>query len=122
MELAWCQASDAGLPAPDVILFMDLSIEAAGTRGGFGGERYETTAFQTAVRARFDALRREVEGSAAPSSAWVQVDAAGSIEDIHGRLRGLVQPILAAVGAGGVPIRSLWGGDALPAPEPLAQQ
>ena len=35
----WCKSADEGLPQPDLILFMDLSVEAASQRGGFGGER-----------------------------------------------------------------------------------
>jgi len=39
MDLEWCKHADAGLPLPDLILFMDLSVEKAAERGGFGEER-----------------------------------------------------------------------------------
>ena len=39
LSVEWCKRPDEGLPQPDVVLFMDLSVEAAAQRGGFGGER-----------------------------------------------------------------------------------
>lgn len=35
------QAPDRGLPAPDAVIYLHLSPEAAAQRGGYGGERYE---------------------------------------------------------------------------------
>ena len=35
------QAPDRGLPAPDAVIYLELSVEDAMARGGFGGERYE---------------------------------------------------------------------------------
>lgn len=46
LDRAWCQAPDAGLPAPDAVFFLDLSAEAAEARGGYGEERYEKAEFQ----------------------------------------------------------------------------
>ena len=50
VDLQWCKAPEVGLPAPDVVLFMKLSPEAAALRGGYGEERYEKTEFQNKVR------------------------------------------------------------------------
>lgn len=50
LDLDWCKAPDAGLPAPDLVLYMQLSKEAAAARAGFGEERYEKTEFQAKVR------------------------------------------------------------------------
>jgi dTMP kinase len=33
-DLSWCQACDVGLPAPDAVIFLDLSQEEAEQRGG----------------------------------------------------------------------------------------
>ena len=44
------QAPDAGLPAPDAVLLLRLSSEAAAQRGEFGKERYEKVEFQAQVR------------------------------------------------------------------------
>lgn len=35
------QAPDRGLPAPDAVIYLELSVEDAMARGGFGAERYE---------------------------------------------------------------------------------
>jgi Thymidylate kinase len=43
------QAPDAGLAAPDVVLYMELPPEAAAARGGFGSERYEKERMQLEV-------------------------------------------------------------------------
>lgn len=35
------QAPDKGLPAPDAVIFLAMTPEAAALRGGYGNERYE---------------------------------------------------------------------------------
>lgn len=40
---------EVGLPAPDAVFFLRLSIEAAAKRGGYGLERYEEEKFQQEV-------------------------------------------------------------------------
>jgi thymidylate kinase len=49
LDRAWCMAPDAGLPAPDVVFFLDLTVEQAAARGGYGEERYEKADFQVSV-------------------------------------------------------------------------
>lgn len=46
LDRAWCMAPDAGLPAPDAVFFLSLTVEAAEARGGYGEERYEKAEFQ----------------------------------------------------------------------------
>lgn len=50
LDMEWCRASESGLPAPDLLIFMTLPPEVAATRGGYGEERYEKAAFQKQVR------------------------------------------------------------------------
>ena len=88
---------------------MDLSIEAAAQRGGFGEERYELPEFQKRVRARFDQLREEI--TSRDPSLWLQVDASGTIEGIHAHLASVVRQRIAAVDA--LPLRTLWAGEVL---------
>lgn len=38
LTIEWCQSPDRGLPAPDVVIFLDLSQEEAETRGAGGHE------------------------------------------------------------------------------------
>ena len=89
-------------------------MEASSARGGFGGERYEVAPFQQAVKAQFAALARAI--SAAQPGLWVTLDAAGTIDEVHARIRGVVDPRLA--GAGTAPLRALWDGAVLPEDEP----
>ena len=108
LDMAWCAAPDEGLPAPDAVLFMDLPPAEQGSRGGFGVERYENPAFQAAVRAAF----LKFKASTPASLSWVDVDAAGAIDDVGTRVDAVVEPVLARTSAGDdVPIRTLWGGN-----------
>jgi dTMP kinase len=56
MSMQWCKQSDAGLPAPDHVFFLDVPPDVAARRGGFGGERYEVAPFQLKVRENFSEL------------------------------------------------------------------
>ena len=44
------QAPDRGLPAPDLVLYLDIPLEVAEQRGGYGQERYEKREMQQQVR------------------------------------------------------------------------
>ena len=45
-SLDWCKGPDRGLPAPDVVLYLQLSSQVAQNRSNYGDERYEKTSFQ----------------------------------------------------------------------------
>ena len=114
MSVEWCAEPDAGLPMPDVLLFMELSPERAATRGGFGEERYENPAFQEAVRGAFAALQQRMAGVVGGGEGWwCNVDAWGRVEEVGGRVEAAVAPILKAVASGAVPLRALWDGKEL---------
>lgn len=57
MSLEWCKKSDAGLPKPDQVLFLDLQPDEAKRRGQFGAERYEKEEFQKRVYENFQLLK-----------------------------------------------------------------
>jgi|TARA_B100000683_G_scaffold244429_1_gene254619 dTMP kinase len=57
LDLNWCRAPEIGLPRPDALLYLELSLEEAARRGGFGEERYETTEIQRAVKQSFDDMK-----------------------------------------------------------------
>mmetsp|Transcript_25764 Transcript_25764/g.89722 ORF Transcript_25764/g.89722 Transcript_25764/m.89722 type:complete len:229 (-) Transcript_25764:23-709(-) len=97
MSVEWCRAPERGLPAPDVVLFLDLSVEEAAARGGFGEERYEVEEFQRRVRKNFSDLR---DGS------WVTVNAARTEEEVAAEIKAVA--LAAADEAAGVPVRKLW--------------
>ena len=52
LDLDWCAAPDAGLPAPDLVLYLEVPVEVAEQRGEYGEERYEKREFQAKVRNR----------------------------------------------------------------------
>ena len=53
------QAADAGIPRPDLVLYLDISSKAAGQRADFGEERYEKADFQARVAKNYTELRQE---------------------------------------------------------------
>jgi dTMP kinase len=77
-DLEWCRSPDRGLPAPDAVLYLKLSIEEAMQRGGFGNERYEKKEAQTIVKRIYeDELRDE---------HWQVFDANQSVDELHAQL------------------------------------
>ena len=73
LDLEWCKAPERGLLRPDCVLYLDVPVDQAEKRGGFGEERYETTELQKNVRANFEALTEDW---------WTTVDATGSVEEV----------------------------------------
>ncbi len=76
------QGPDRGLPAPDAVIYLDLPVDVAQARGGFGEERYETVELQKMVAQQFRELS---DGS------WHIVDARQTVEDIHSQV-GTIRP------------------------------
>lgn len=62
LSLQWAREPEVGLPRPDICLFLDISPEAAAKRGGFGNEKYETSAMQKRVRELFYKLLQLPDG------------------------------------------------------------
>lgn len=54
LDFEWCRQPDVGLLSPDVVMFLDLSMDEAEKRGGFGEERYEKRDLQQRVRQEFN--------------------------------------------------------------------
>ncbi|ORY84846.1 thymidylate kinase-domain-containing protein [Protomyces lactucae-debilis] len=81
----WCRACDIGLPSPDLVLFLDLSVETAAKRGGFGEERYEKADLQYKVRQAF------LEMAKAGGVTWQMFDANTSIDDLASQIESTVK-------------------------------
>ncbi|CAI2174268.1 12415_t:CDS:2 [Funneliformis geosporum] len=79
LDLDWCRCPDIGLLRPDIIIFMDLSIEESEKRGGFGEERYEKKNFQEKVCKSFSQLKQKDDDD----SLWKFLDAKQSVERLH---------------------------------------
>jgi len=77
LNLQWAWACEAGLPKPDLVLFLDLSSEEAARRGGYGEERYETENMQTRVKSLFDDLFTRL-----PELEVKRINAGQSIDDV----------------------------------------
>ncbi|CAO3616026.1 unnamed protein product [Mucor hiemalis] len=74
LDLEWCRNPDIGLLTPDLVLFLDLSIDEAEKRGGFGEERYEKRELQMKVRDEFMKLK---------DVTWKFIDANQSKEKVQ---------------------------------------
>lgn len=88
LPLAWARAPEVGLPRPDVVVFLEVGEADAAARGGWGEERYERAEMQRRVREGFEGLRR---GGGEEGADWRVVEAGGSVEEVEGRVWGVVK-------------------------------
>ncbi|XP_062602100.1 thymidylate kinase-like [Saccostrea cucullata] len=93
----WCKQPDLGLPRPDLVLYLNLSPEAAAKRGTFGSERYEQTDFQIKVANNFQQLKEPY---------WQEIDADKTEEDLSAELTDIVLNLISCVGE--APLKKLW--------------
>ncbi|KZZ90403.1 thymidylate kinase [Ascosphaera apis ARSEF 7405] len=56
LSLDWAWSPEIGLPKPDLWIYMDISLEEAARRGGYGQERYENEKLQSRARVLFKKL------------------------------------------------------------------
>lgn len=86
MPLSWCTHADEGLPAPDVVIYLHLSAQAAAKRAQYGSERYENEQMQTAVAKVFERLRTE---------QWLVIDADADQATVLNRILDSAMPRVA---------------------------
>lgn len=103
-EYDWCVMPDIGLPAPDLVLFLDMDVTKAAERSEYGGERYERIDLQKRIRENFHHIKGTT--SDRPDGvAWKAFDATRPIGEIHGELRAAA---VEAIGqAAFIPVRHL---------------
>ncbi|MQM04399.1 hypothetical protein Taro_037201, partial [Colocasia esculenta] len=53
MDIQWCKASEEGLIAPDLVIYLDIPPE----QNGYGGERYKQIKFHRKVAHHYHNLR-----------------------------------------------------------------
>lgn len=109
LPFEWCRSPDVGLPAPDLVLFLDITPEKAKERGGYGEERYEKEDMQLRVRRAFHRIGEEMvedEKSGKGATRWVTIDAGREINDVEKDVRTYVEPLI-EVGVEG-PVKKLW--------------
>lgn len=112
LSIEWCKAPDRGLPAPDAVFYLDISIEEAKKRGDYGAERYEKEGFQRKVYAMYQKLRCapvvKLFNSHFPprDDTWINVDAARTPEQVHEDLVHLAQSMVKKCAE--KPVSLLW--------------
>lgn len=105
----WCRSPDIGLPAPDLVIFFDITPEIAKERGGFGQERYETEEMQLRVRKFFHRIGDELcaqRDNAGEGTQWVSIDAGKGRDEVAGEVWNLVEPLIKRSDYG--PMQKLW--------------
>ena len=96
----WCKAPEVGLPAPDLTLFLDVNLEVAMQRGGYGEERYEKQEVQTRVQQIFAKIGKEMG-----EDRWVDIDAGQERDVVADDIWNSVIPVLGCTHA---PVTRLW--------------
>jgi len=97
MNIDLCKQSDEGLPAPDVVIFLDAPVSEVIKRAQFGQERYEKEAFQKKVREVFLQL---------VNSEWNVLNATKSINELEEMIQSVVSSKIKEVE--NRPIHRLW--------------
>lgn len=73
LEFEWCKIQERGLPKPDLVLYLELSEEAAAQRSAYGFERYENLEFQAKVNFQYNNLFDQ---------NWKRVHVSSTIEEV----------------------------------------
>ncbi|KAK0488512.1 thymidylate kinase-domain-containing protein [Armillaria novae-zelandiae] len=84
----WCRSPDIGLPAPDLVLFLDITPEKARERGGYGNERYEKEEMQRKVREQYKRIESE------NVVQWATIDAGREREQVAADIWAHVKPLV----------------------------
>ncbi|KAK0185074.1 thymidylate kinase-domain-containing protein, partial [Armillaria mellea] len=87
----WCRSPDIGLPAPDLVLFLDITPEKARERGGYGNERYEKEEMQRRVREQYKRIESE------NVVHWATIDAGREREQVAADIWALVEPLVGGI-------------------------
>ncbi|XP_059460477.1 thymidylate kinase-like [Corylus avellana] len=98
LDIEWCKAPEIGLPAPDLVVYLDIQPEKAAERGGYGAERYEQLEFQRKVAHCYQSLH---------DASWKIIDACQPIEDIEKHLQESVLDCVMTCQKG-KPLSYLW--------------
>lgn len=97
LPFEWCRSPDVGLPAPDLVIFLDITPEVAKRRGGYGQERYEEEEMQLRVRKNFHHIGSEIVGKRDKTEGctrWVTIDAGRGRDEIAEDVWKLVEPLV----------------------------
>ncbi|KAK0443619.1 thymidylate kinase-domain-containing protein [Armillaria borealis] len=84
----WCRSPDVGLPAPDLVVFLDITPEKARQRGEYGNERYEKVEMQWRVREQYKRIESE------NVVQWATIDAGREREQVAADIWTHVEPLV----------------------------
>eukprot|EP00741_Cyanophora_paradoxa_P020429 tig00021254_g19719.t1 len=84
LDFEWCKQPDTGLPAPDLVIYLDVPVDDAAKRGDYGQERYERVDFQRKVQENFQRLMSGAKN-------WQVLDGRGTIEEVHAKVLALAK-------------------------------
>ncbi|KAL2649288.1 hypothetical protein R1flu_017416 [Riccia fluitans] len=98
LDFQWCRTPETGLPAADLVLYLDIDPEVAASRGEYGLERYEKVDFQRRVATYYQAMR---------DSTWQTVDANQSVDEVQEALREAAVSVIQSCKSGAELLR-LW--------------
>ena len=102
LGLEWARHPEVGLPRPDVCIFLDISLEDAARRGGYGEERYETTAMQDRVRSLYSVFEDSMS-----KDGLVRINAGASVEEVEKTVLEAVMGTFAEVDSKQLPLRKV---------------
>ena len=97
LPFEWCRNPDIGLPAPDLVIFFDITPEIAKERGGYGQERYEKEEMQLRVRKFFHQIGNEIiekRDLTKEGTRWVLIDAGRTRDEVAEDVWGFVEPLV----------------------------
>jgi dTMP kinase len=85
LDRDWCLAPERGLVAPDAVIFLDISVEDAQKRGGYGTERFEKADIQARVRDQYKILAHDT---------WTSFSATDEPDALHQRIAAHVRSVI----------------------------
>lgn len=77
--------TDAGLPKPDLVVYLEWSNVNLADRKGYGDEIYENVQFQNKVKANYDKLKDQ---------NWKVFDCEKGIDEVHNQILESVKRVL----------------------------
>jgi dTMP kinase len=87
LDIEWCKDADRGLPEPDLVLYLDLSVQDAMKRGGFGNELYEKEDVQRAVKLIYEKQLYD-------RNYWKTIDANQEMDKVQQELQKLSMELI----------------------------
>lgn len=80
LDINWCKDADRGIPQPDIVIYLKLSLEESQERDDYGKERYENYEMQSNVKRIYENILYDDE-------YWRSIDANKSISETEMEIR-----------------------------------